>query len=277
MSALAPGSGPPGPFWMDWDLDPAIATPLVLAASMYAAGVVRLWWRAGRGHGVNGGQLTLFSAGWLILAAALVSPLHALAERLFAAHMVEHELLMAVAPPLLVLAAPFPAYLWSLPRLIRQQFAVLGRLVSPAWRMLTVPIVATVIHGVAIWVWHIPLFFAAALASEWVHWLQHASFLLTGVVFWSAMFGQRESGYGRAVGHLFATSMHTGLLGALLVLAPRPWFPAAGGFGLSPLEDQQLGGLIMWVPGCMIYAGAALVLVGKWIIASGDRQPLIRA
>ncbi|HET6343355.1 MAG TPA: cytochrome c oxidase assembly protein, partial [Myxococcota bacterium] len=107
------------------------------------------------------------------------------------------------------------------------------------------------------------------------HWLQHASFLGTALLFWWAMVGSpaRQRTYGASVVHLFLTSLHTGLLGVLLVLSPRLWYPTMGSdaflWGLSPLEDQQLAGLIMWVPAGVIYAGAALALAGVWIARSG--------
>jgi cytochrome c oxidase assembly factor CtaG len=262
---------------VDWDADPLILVPLLLAGLLYAVGIGRLWRRAGIGHGIAVGKVGMFAAGWLLLLIALSSPLHELADRLFAAHMVEHEILMAAAAPFLVPSRPLPAYLWSLPRSLRAAIATSTPSLAAVWRVLAIPVVATVVHGSAIWLWHVPIVFAAAVDNRPVHLLQHASFLGTALLFWWAMFRRRERGYGGAVGHLFATSMHTGLLGALLVLSPRAWFTAAGGLGFTPLEDQQLGGLIMWVPGCMVYAGVALVLAGKWILASGARQPQFMA
>lgn len=259
-----------------WDLDAVIVLPLLAAAGLYGIGTVRLRRRLGPGRGIRASAAALFAAGWLLLVLVLVSPLHALSEQLFAAHMVEHETLMIAAAPLLVLSQPLPAFMWSLPRGARILIAASISRMAPMWRFLTAPLIATVLHGVAIWIWHVPPLFLAALGSQSLHWLQHASFLGTGLLFWWAMLRprQRRGGYGRSVGHLFATSMHTGLLGALLTLSPRPWFPTAGGLGFTPLEDQQLGGLLMWFPGCMVYAIAALVLAGRWIMAS-SRPPAL--
>jgi cytochrome c oxidase assembly factor CtaG len=214
--------------------------------------------------------VALFAAGWLALGVALVSPLHEIAERYFYAHMIEHELLMAVAAPLLVLSRPLAAFAWAIPA-IPQRLPALRRLLVGIWRLLTVPLIATVLHGVAIWAWHVPALFLAANANEIVHWAQHASFFVTGLIFWSSIFAAVAQKSGVAVGHLFATSTHTGLLGALLVFSARPWFAENSSPYLSALEDQQIGGLIMWVPGCMVYAIAALIIAGHWIMTSGGR------
>jgi cytochrome c oxidase assembly factor CtaG len=136
------------------------------------------------------------------------------------------------------------------------------------------PLVATVLHGVAIWAWHVPALFAAALRSESVHWAQHLSFLITALLFWWAVLQRapRERAFGAALFALFITAMHTGFLGVLLTFAPRPLLlgqSAASEWGLSDLEDQQLAGLIMWVPGSGAYVLAALVLAAAWISSSG--------
>jgi putative membrane protein len=115
-----------------------------------------------------------------------VSPLHEWAEALFSVHMINHGVLMAAAAPLLILARPEPLMLWALPRVLRR---VLGRWTaeigaSAMWRALSRPLPASFAHGAAFWVWHMPAFFVAALASEWLHWLQHASFIFTALLFW---------------------------------------------------------------------------------------------
>ena len=214
----------------------------------------------------------------MVLLGALVSPLHALGETLFSAHMVEHELLMAVAAPLLVMARPGNAMLWAFPAAWRLAMGglVRSRSCKSVWQWLTSPVAATVLHGVAIWAWHVPALFDAALESETLHWLQHLSFFVTALLFWWALVHARgrERGYGAAVFYLFATALHSGFLGVLLTFAPMPLYSgqsAASGWGLTRLEDQQLAGLIMWIPGGTIYALAALVFAGMWISASGSR------
>lgn len=192
--------------------------------------------------------------------------------------MIEHELVMAVAAPLLVLARPLPVFLWAFPALGRRR---VGRFVHRAgrslgWRTLTEPMVATVLHGLAIWGWHAPGLFQAALKVEGVHWLQHFTFLATALLFWWSLLHRQPRQRGAAIGHLFATSLHTGLLGVLLLVSPRLWFPSqalgAVAWRLTPMEDQQLAGLIMWVPAGLVYAGAAIAFAGLWIMESGRLQ-----
>jgi cytochrome c oxidase assembly factor CtaG len=269
--ASAHPAGPPHAL-AGWTFDLPIALPLAGAVCLYAIGAIRVWRRAGVLRGVDGVHAAAFAAGWLALAGALVTPLHALGEMSFAAHMIEHELMMVVAAPLLVLSRPAFAFLWAMPSAWRGALGSLGR-GEPAmlWRTLTHPAVATLLHAAAIWAWHAPRLFEAALADDTLHLLQHASFFGTAILFWWAMLSPTPRRLGASVGHLFFTAMHTGGLGALLVLAPRPLFAAPGvaiPFGLSPLEDQQLAGLLMWTPGGVFYLVAALALAARWIAAS---------
>lgn len=264
-----------------WTLALPITLPLLAVMSLYIVGASRLWRRSSkRGRPLRSRQALLFSAGWAALALALVSPIHALGEHVFAAHMIEHELLMALAAPLLVASRPMAAMMWALPAQLRQAFGAAGHanVLRTIWAFISRPVVATVLHGAAIWVWHVPALFEAALQQGFLHYAQHASFLGTGLLFWWVLLPRpgREQDGGGAVAHLFFTSLHTGLLGALLVVSPRLWYPenAVGSqlWGLSPLEDQQLAGLMMWIPAALIYGGAALFLAAYWIRTSGRRQ-----
>jgi cytochrome c oxidase assembly factor CtaG len=270
---LAHGAGAPGDE-SGWTFDPWIVGPLAVLGVLYAFGSLVLWSRTRVGQRVRQGQALAFVCGWLTLAGALVSPLHWLGEHLFAFHMVEHEILMAVSAPLLVLARPIGTLLWSLPRCLR---LTIGRLlkkpsVGAAWQWLSTGRNATLIHGVAIWLWHAPVLFDAAVTDVAIHRLQHLSFLLTAILFWWSVL--RRSNSGVAAWHLFVTMLHTSVLGALMALAPRVLYQAqtaaAATWGLTPLEDQQLAGLIMWVPAGTVYAGAALALTAIWIRRSGE-------
>jgi len=184
--------------------------------------------------------------------------------------MIEHELLMVVAAPLLVLARPGGAMMWALPARWRGPIGGIGRTrwFSATWRFLTDPLVATVLHAVALWAWHMPALYNAVLTDGFAHWLQHLSFFITALLFWwSLLQGRaRARGYGAAVFYLFATALHTALLGVLLTVSKGLWYPGQGAFaasfGLTPLEDQQFAGLVMWVPAGLVYAGVALALAG---------------
>lgn len=280
LAALLPAAGPAlahteaaagaGPS-LQWSTEPWLLSLLALAALLYGTGLLRLWRQAGAGRGIGGIQAAAFAGGWLALAAALVTPLDALGARLFAAHMVQHELLMVVAAPLLVLGRPLAAWTWALgPRQRRWLGAATRwRWVAAPWHWLTRPVGAWGLHAAALWAWHVPPWFQAALHREPIHILQHASFLATALLFWWTVLGAdpRSRRDGVALASLFTTMMHTGALGALLTFAPTAWYPiyaaAGGAFGLSPVEDQQLGGLIMWVPGSLAYLVAGLVLAAR--------------
>jgi putative membrane protein len=256
-----------------WTADPLIVLPLYSLAILYLMGTNRLWANAGFGRGTTALQLACFWIGWTTLALALMSPLHALSEQFLSAHMVEHELIMVVAAPLLVLSRPLGTLLWALPEAWRRPMALE---ISPpfgwAWRYLTIPALATALHSLIIWAWHFPALFNAALANPWLHMLQHVSFLLGAVIFWWAILNVPRTQLSVSAAHLFVTMIAMTALGALIALSPHLLYRTYQGpveaNGLSGLDDQQLAGVIMWVPGCGIYAVAALALLGKWILAS---------
>jgi cytochrome c oxidase assembly factor CtaG len=136
------------------------------------------------------------------------------------------------------------------------------------WSVITQPLGAWTLHALALWLWHLPVLFEAALASEATHIAQHASFLATALLFWWSVLDRRpRNAGGAAMASLFATMGHSGALGALITFAPRPWYPsyAAGAYGLTALADQQLGGLIMWGPASLAYLAAALVIAFRWL------------
>lgn len=269
----------PHDLWTAWSLEPAIVAALLASGWMYARGVERMWRRSGVGGGIRRWEAGCFVAGWLTLGIAMISPLHPLGDVLFSAHMVQHELLMALAVPLLVLGRPLVPFLWAMPMRARRAG---GRWAKKApvrggWLMVSGPFAAWLLHAAALWLWHLPAPYQAALASGGMHTLQHASFLGTALLFWWALFHGREGrmGYGAAVFYLFATAMHSGALGALLTFAPTPWYPAYDGattaWGLTPLEDQQLAGLIMWIPAGLSYLVAGLALIAAWMRESERR------
>jgi putative membrane protein len=262
-----------------WEFDPVVVGPLALSALLYFIGVMRLWRRAGWGRGVTYLHAGLFVSGWLVLGGALVSPLHEYGEHLFLAHMVEHELLMAVAAPLLALSRPLGTFLHAFPRDWRLTLIgwTRGRAVQSVWAWLTDPLVATILHGLTIWIWHAPMLLDATLESELVHRLQHTSFLVTALFFWWAIFRLPVKAYGLGAVHVFATMLHTSILGALLTLTPRICYARqtqdAPSFGWTPLDDQQLAGLFMWVPGGAIYLVVGLWLIGRWLGSASLKLP----
>lgn len=251
-----------------WEFDPFVVIPLALSAYWYSAGLVRIWRDAGIGHGIRRWEAAAFCCGWLALIVALVSPLHAWGSMLFSAHMTQHEVLMLVAAPLMVLGKPIIGILKGLPvgwtrDLVRWTSALWWRRV---WRFITNPIVAWLIHAIVLWVWHIPLMFQATLSSDFIHAMQHLSFLLSALLFWWAVMQgpHRALNFGVAILYMFTTALHSGALGALITFAGSTWYPAyattAPNWGMTALEDQQLGGMIMWIPACVTYIVAGLAL-----------------
>jgi cytochrome c oxidase assembly factor CtaG len=175
-------------------------------------------------------------------------------------HMIEHEIIMLVSALFFVLARPGPVFLWAFPTQIRGALGSAGR-----WsilRTLTNPFVATAQQALAIVVWHVPWLFDLTLRSDGWHIAQHLSFIATALLFWWAMVHGRAGPLVSAA-CLFVTSMIGGGLGALMALANSPWFPTYAALGLTPAgltpeQDQQLAGLIMWVPGGAWHLAAAL-------------------
>jgi putative membrane protein len=271
MAHVPAGADVVRPSW-PWSFEPWIVACLLASATLYAAGVARLWTHAGRGRGLAFAQVACGCAGWLALVAALVSPLDPLGERLFSAHMLQHEVLMVVAAPLLVLARPVAAWTWALPGRWRP---AVGRAFKSGgwlgfWHAATHPLSAWCLHALALWGWHLPMLFDAALRSPAIHTLQHLSFLGTALLFWwTTIAATTRRGRGAALASLFTTMAHTGALGALMTLSPLLWYTpyavTTAAYGLDPIEDQQLGGLIMWVPSAAAYLAAGLVVAAAWL------------
>jgi putative membrane protein len=273
-----------------WTWDPLPLASIVGISALYAVGVFRLWKTAGVGHGLRRVHVASFVAGVLALGLALLSPLDRLSDYLFSAHMSQHELLMVVAAPLIILARPFAAYLWVLPR--QGRVAVGHWLQRPrvhwAWQFLTAPLLVLVLHAAVRWIWHVPTLFEAAMQHDLLHAFQHLTFFASAALFWWALVNGRygRAGYGLAVLFVFATAVHTSILGALISVAPRLLYPIYGSrtvsAGWAPLQDQEVAGLIMWVPSGILFLLTALALFAAWLgeaerrarRADGDRGAL---
>jgi cytochrome c oxidase assembly factor CtaG len=245
----------------------AVAVPYLVAASRRTAWLGR--WRLAAG-----------ASGLLALAAALLPPLDIVATQLFSAHMVQHLLLVVVAAPLLVLGRPFPTVVAAFPADMRR---TLGRLWRSAplrrvWMVVRWPPAAWGLHVTALWAWHVPWLYDGALRVPWLHAVEHTCLFGTALMFWGVVAearGRRRLGVGGGLLYLFSGAMQCSMLGALIAPADRPWYAAHGGttaaWGLSPLEDQELAGLIMWIPASVVYLVAVLAIVAGWL-PSGDRR-----
>jgi len=265
-----------------------LASSLALVIGMYAVGITRLWHSAGYGRGVRPFEALAYTAGCAVLAIALSPPLGEWSERWLAAHMVQHELLMVVAAPLIALGAPLVGMLWAMPLRLRHAIvAIVQRTPLPAiWQTTTAPAVAFMLYGLALWIWHIPAIYDAALEHEAVHVVQHLCFFGSAALFWWGIVHGRQGrlGYGAAVVYLFVTAVHGGVLGALLTISPRVWYTpylAHHPKGLTPLEDQQLAGLLMWIPAGLAFVAGALFLFAGWLrqsdrVSRFQSPPLVR-
>jgi putative membrane protein len=216
-----------------------------------------------------------FAASVLVLLVALLSPIHTLGDDyLFSAHMLQHLLLMQVVPPLLLLGIP--------PWLVRQ--ALTWAAVGWIERMLGQPLVAWSIGIGTMWVWHLPALYGAALDHEGVHILEHLCFLVTATILWWPVVAPLEEARLTplaALLYLFAAMVASSILGIILTFAPPGLYPAylhptdtlgilpllRDGWGLSPAADQQLGGLLMWVPGNLAYLCAFIGTLARWYSA----------
>ena len=267
-------------WWRNWNGDWWLWLLMLALAWGYARGLGAIWRRAGPGAGITRSRAWAFAAGWLALFIALLSPLDPLGGALFCAHMAQHELMMLLAAPLLAVGRPLGALVWALPRSWRKAaWSVVhygGLQGSVAW--LSRPLVAWCVHGATLWLWHLPVLFQRAVTSDLVHAAQHSSFFVSALLFWWAILrpGLRRETFGVATLYILTTAMHTSALGALLTFAPNVWYPVyadtAPAWGLTALEDQQLGGLIMWVPGGFIYLVLALLAFSAWLQSTATTQ-----
>ena len=249
-----------------------LATSLALLAIVYGTGITRLWRHAGFGRGIRLFDVIAFFFGWLTLVVALSSPLDELSEQSQMAHMIQHELLMVIAAPLVAISLPLVAALWAMPPRMRRAAidTASTHAVARTWRLLTLPVSVFLLYGIALWIWHMPALYDAALEHEPVHVVQHLCFFGTATLFWWGIAHGRYGrvGYGAAVVYVFATAVHSGVLGALLTFSPNVWYSPyveSHHAGTSALEDQQLAGLLMWIPAGITFVAGGLVLFAAWL------------
>ncbi|MGZ4981712.1 MAG: cytochrome c oxidase assembly protein [Methylobacter sp.] len=249
-----------------WNFEPEVVLPLLLMVAAYVSGIHHLQRQGIRSRIVGVSRCSAFALGILVLVVALISPLDRLAEFLFSAHMTQHLILMLVAPPLLVLGRMDVVLLWTFPlplrRWIGQQWRKATRL-HFAVGLLSQPISLWLLASAVMWFWHVPGPYAWAFNNSYIHIIEHLSFFLTSLAFWTLVlrpFSRNKSGHGNALMLLVGFMLESSLLGALLVFAGHPFYlmhveHVSRHFlsDLSPLQDQQLAGLIMWIPAGLVY------------------------
>ncbi len=257
-----------------WSLSPWVLLPLAAWALAYAVGLSRLWRRAGIGAGVTVAEAGGFAGGMVALLLATLWPLDALGEWSLGAHMAQHMLLLAVVPPLLLAGRPQSVLAHALPAAWAQG---MHRGVGSGVRHAGGAIAAACMAHVGVMTgWHLPAATAAALASDTVHWAMHLSFLGAGLWFWTALWRRLRDphiGAGAGLVAVVAVMMPMGLMGALLTFSPRVLYPVylerAPQLGLDPLVDQQLAGILMWVPGAVPYLFGGLWLLSRSFARAG--------
>ena len=267
---------------MNWTLEPVTIALLLLSAAIYAAGLRIAGRQAGTSPGFAWWQVACFYGGLVALTVALLSPLAWLSDVLFSAHMTQHEILMLIAAPSLVMGRPLLAFLWAVPRRHRSSVAqkFRGGAARRTWQLLTTPLFVFIVHGLALWIWHVPALFEWALHHQGIHALQHVSFVATAGLFWWGMVEGRygRAGYGVGVLYVFLTALHSTVLGALLTVAPTTWYRSyeitAIQQRVDALADQQLAGLVMWVPSGVVFIVIGLALVAAWM-GESERRVLL--
>jgi len=280
----APGHGDLGAsFWTAWPAEPLLFLGLSAATGLYGLGWSRLRRVAG-GIAVPRVRAAIFSASIVAVALALLSPIAVYSERLFFMHMIQHLLLLLVAPPLLLLGRPLVPSLWGLPapwRVALGQLLVPGRPLARLGHLITTPLVAAAAFVITIAVWHIPVFYDAAQGRSVTHDLEHLMFFGTALLYWWPVIhpsgGRRRLSYARALPYLLPPFLESMLIGVLLTFAERPLYRTYAEmtmpWGFTVVTDQQLGGLIMWIPGGMLFLIPLIGLLMALLQHEDSRAP----
>lgn len=261
----------PQDVWTAWSLDPLVLGALAAAAWIH---------RQGGPGAADPWRARAFAAGLAAVAVALLSPLEALSGALASAHMTQHVLLVAVAAPLLALSTPSHRLLRGTPLAVRRATgrwrARLG-LSPPRTRLLRHPAVVWFLPVATLWIWHSRAAYDLAVRNELAHVIEHATLLGAALLLWTWLVQVdrgRDRAYGLAILVVFTVAMSSVFLSVLLTFATGPWYDAylttTAAFGLTPLADQQLAGVILWVPAGAVYVAAGLTLVVRWIATSDD-------
>jgi cytochrome c oxidase assembly factor CtaG len=261
----------PSGVWGAWTFDPLVVAGLGAAALLYGCGWARL--RRARASLVRPRQAVSFFAGLAMLAAALVSPVDALAGTLLSVHMVQHLILLIVAPPLLVYGRPGLVMFLGLPASSRSGLGAVAarRRLRRAATVVLNPLVVLVATVAALWGWHLPGPYQAAVTHPALHAVEHLTFLVSALAFWALVIDaapRRRLGYGPAMLLVFVTMLAGAALGALITFSSTALYPIYGAgaalWRTTPLADQQVAGAIMWIPPGAVYFLTVIFLALRW-------------
>jgi putative membrane protein len=259
---------------LDWSFQPWEVACVSIGALWYLLGLLRMYRRGGPAGAIGKGQEAAFLGGILAVILALMSPIDAIGEQLFSVHMLQHLLLMMAAAPLFAWSRPALVFLWALPRKGRKGMgrAWSGLGLRGSVRGLMHPITVWLLFSGAFVFWHCPRPYTWALQNDAVHAVEHLCFFVTALMFWTIVFepdGHRRLGYGGTVVFVSTTAVLSSLPGALMVLAPAPLYPVhaegVAAWQMTLLQDQQLAGVIMWIPAGSVYLAAVCFLFVRWI------------
>jgi putative membrane protein len=265
---------------LSWAWRPEIILTTGLAAALHLVGRWRLKQRGSSGL-LSPWLLVSYLSGLAVLWIALMSPIDVLSNQFFFMHMVQHLLLVMIAPPLLLLAKPMPVAMWGLPKALRLEVGRWLRADSSLRRVvrgLTTPGLVWLYFVAALVGWHEPQLYGLALESDFAHDLEHLSFFGTALLFWWHVIGaaprfHRRLSQGVRIGYALSVVPANALLGISISFATEPIYhyytTVPHLWDISVLKDQMLGGVIMWIPGSMMYMVAALVLIAQLVREGG--------
>ena len=220
------------------------------------------------------GRLISFALGLGLVMAAVSPPIEHYADDLLSVHMIQHMILLVIGAPLIASSRPVETLMRGLATKARKRLGKIRRatrMTPSTTTRLARPLIVWLAYALAIWFWHGAAPYEAALANPWLHVLEHVVFLAVALAFWSMVLVAGRSGgsIGLRILAVFTTLFHSVLLGALLTFSDTVWYPSyvepTASFGIDPLADQRLAGLLMWIPGGLVYTGAALWLLTGWL------------
>jgi cytochrome c oxidase assembly factor CtaG len=255
-----------------WSIQPPLAY-VAVAGLLYWLGGVR---RSASAVAQAPWRTASFIAGLVTIVLALDSPIDTYADKLFWVHMLQHILLLTVAPPLILFGRPWPRMWRALPLRSRTRIGraiAHGRIGAPI-RRLARPVPAWILFNATIVVWHIPAAYNATLTSNAIHQLEHAMFFFTGLLFWARVIDpgplRPRLVWPARCAYAVGAMIVGWVLAITLVLVPHPLYAHYAGLavrpgGVSALTDQQIAAGMMWVPGSIVYAIAAILGFYRWL------------
>ena len=253
--------------WLNWSLPFHIILVLIIVLGLYFRGVILF--NEKMSTQFPKWRIICYLIGWLLLLLALISPIDVYADSLAWVHMLQHTIILMISAPLMVLGRPAYIGHWSLSKNILHNNSILRvfYVKTLGFSKAHKPILAWLLYSLTLWIWHIPLFYESALANETIHDIQHIAFFITSYFFWKVLFDPFKERFMTIIGIIypFIASLHSIILGVLMTLSPKAWYDpyilTAPNFNLTPLEDQQIAGFIMWMPAGVTYAAAAISIV----------------